>query len=276
MQRRRSTILPPLLWSIGAVGALAALARVGRGDPRFDVPSDPTTWPQRWSGLDPLDAAAAIGRWVALVLLGYLAVVALLHLAAALAPRGRLRRVARAATPRFLTGLLAGAVVVAGSSAVGATAPDDTTTTSALDGSNPPVMRVIEAKAPHDTVPRSTTVAAPAPTTTTTTTIAPAPSAATPLPYFTSPAVLPSDPGDDPTPAPPAPSTGVAAEVVVAPGDHLWAIAERTVAQRLGPGPGDTTIADYWRRLIVANHDRLVDPQDPSLIHPGQRLVLPR
>ena len=188
MHSRRTAIPPPLLWSIGALGALAALTRVGRGDPRFAVPSDPTTWPQWWSGLDPLDAAAAIGRWVALVLLGYLAVVALLHLAAALAPRGRLRRVASAATPRFLAGLLAGAVVVAGSSAAGATAPDDTTTTSALDGSNPPVMRVIEATATHDTTPPPTTVAASA----STTTIASAPSAATPLPYFTSPAAPPS------------------------------------------------------------------------------------
>lgn len=272
MQRRRSTILPPLVWSIGALGALAALTRVGRGDPRFDVPSDPTTWPRWWSALDPLDAAAAIGRWVALVLLGYLAVVAVLHLAAALAPRGRLRKVARAATPRFLTGLLAGAVVVAGSSAAGATAPDDTTTTSAPDGSNPPVMRVIEATATHDTVPPAT-VAAPAPTTTTT--IAPAPSAATPLPYFTSPAAPPSASAGDSSPVTQAPSPGVAVEVVVAPGDHLWAIAERTVADRLGPGADDTTIADYWRRLIDANHDRLVDPHDPSLIHPGQRLVLP-
>ncbi len=275
MQRRRTAILPPLLWSIGALGALAALTRVGRGDPRFAVPSDPTTWPQWWSGLDPLDAAAAIGRWVAMVLLGYLAVVAVLHLAAALAPRGRLRKVARAATPRFLTGLLAGAVVVAGSSAVGATAPDDTTTTSALDGSNPPVMRVLEATATHDTVPPPTTVTAPAPTTTTTTTIAPAPSAATPLPYFTSPAAPTSASAGDPSPVTQAPSPGVAAEVVVAPGDHLWAIAERTVAQRLGPGADDTTIADYWRRLIDANHDRLVNPRDPGLIHPGQRLVLP-
>ena len=72
-----------------------------------------------------------------------------------------------------------------------------------------------------------------------------------------------------------APSPGAAAEVVVAPGDHLWAIAERTVTERLGTTPTDAAIAVYWRRLIETNRDRLVAPSDPSLIHPGQRVVLP-
>ncbi len=276
MQRRRTTIVPPLLWSTAAAGAVAALARMGRGDPRFDVPTDPTSWPQWWTSQDPLDSGAALGRWVALVLVSYLAVVSLLHLAAALAPRGRLRRVARAATPRFLTGLLAGAVVVAGSSTVGATTPDQSTT-SALDGSNPPVMRVIEAAATQDTSPPPTTVAPPSPTTTTTTTSTidmAAPTSATPLPYLTSPPSAPSVTADEPM-ATAAEHAVSVDEVVVAPGDHLWAIAERTIADRLGTSPTDAAIADYWRLLIETNRERLVDPHDPSLIHPGQLLVIP-
>ena len=34
-------------------------------------------------------------------------------------------------------------------------------------------------------------------------------------------------------------------------------------------------MAAYWRRLIEANRGRLVDPDDPDLVLPGQRFVLP-
>ncbi|MDQ2677516.1 MAG: LysM peptidoglycan-binding domain-containing protein [Actinomycetota bacterium] len=273
--RRRPPILPPLLWSIASLGALAALSRVERGDPRFDVPADLATWPEWWSSHDPLDAGAALGRWLALVLLGYLTVVSLLHLAAALAPRGRIRRVATASTPRFLTGLLAGAVVVAGTSTVGAAAPDPTVTPS-TSGSNPPVMRVLDPPATSDAAPsetttpipeRTATTSTPGPPTTPTTTAPPPvePRAATDAPLAdeqrTGQAVVPNTMSPD--------------EVVVAPGDHLWAIARRALSQRLGGDPSDMETADYWRRLIDTNRDRLVDPHDPSLIHPGQRLVLP-
>jgi nucleoid-associated protein YgaU len=32
---------------------------------------------------------------------------------------------------------------------------------------------------------------------------------------------------------------------------------------------------DYWAQLVDANRDRLVDPDDPDLLLPGQVLVLP-
>ena len=273
--RRRPPILPPLLWSIASLGALAALTRVGRGDPRFDVPADPASWPEWWSNHDPLDAGAALGRWLALVLLGYLTVVSLLHLAAALAPRGRIRRVATASAPRFLTGLLAGAVVVAGTSTVGAAAPDPTVTSLTVE-SNPPVMRVLDPPATTDDAPSGppTSVSAPVPTTSATEPLAP-PASASPL--VPAPAVRSDSPVASEAPAPlfTAPDPMSSDEVVVAPGDHLWAIARRVLAQRQGGDPSDAEIADYWRRLIDTNRDRLVDPHDPSLIHPGQRLVLP-
>ena len=37
----------------------------------------------------------------------------------------------------------------------------------------------------------------------------------------------------------------------------------------------DAEVASYWRRLIAANEDRLVDPGNPDLLLPGQELVLP-
>ncbi len=61
----------------------------------------------------------------------------------------------------------------------------------------------------------------------------------------------------------------------VEPGDHLWSIAARVVTDHLGGAPDERRIAAYWLDLIAANRDRLVDPDNPDLILPGQRLSLP-
>lgn len=64
----------------------------------------------------------------------------------------------------------------------------------------------------------------------------------------------------------------------VAPGDHLWGIAEATLRSAEG-GDADLvderTVARYWLRLIEDNRDRLVDPSNPDLILPGQEFRLP-
>jgi len=56
--------------------------------------------------------------------------------------------------------------------------------------------------------------------------------------------------------------------VVVRPGDSLWAITARHA-----PEADDAEITAGWQRLYARN--RAVVGDDPSLIHPGQRLVLP-
>lgn len=61
-------------------------------------------------------------------------------------------------------------------------------------------------------------------------------------------------------------------EVVVAAGDHLWSIAERTLTARLGRMPSDAEVTPYWLELIELNADRVVDP---DLIFSGQVLRLP-
>jgi hypothetical protein len=61
----------------------------------------------------------------------------------------------------------------------------------------------------------------------------------------------------------------------VHPGDHLWRIAEVVVALDLGRTPTDERVESYLQRLVDANHDRLVQPDDPDLILPGQQLLLP-
>lgn len=58
-------------------------------------------------------------------------------------------------------------------------------------------------------------------------------------------------------------------EVVVRPGDSLWAIA----AARLPPDASDADITRAWQHLHAVN--RAVVGADPDLIHPAQRLRLP-
>ena len=64
---------------------------------------------------------------------------------------------------------------------------------------------------------------------------------------------------------------------LVESGDSLWSIAEETLQDHSEPGDvmTDETIAAYWRVVIEANLDRLVEPGNPDLIMPGQEIVLP-
>lgn len=59
-------------------------------------------------------------------------------------------------------------------------------------------------------------------------------------------------------------------------GDSFWSIAEETLQDHgRGGNLSEEDIADYWRVLIAANEDRLVEPGNPDLILPGQELILP-
>lgn len=85
---------------------------------------------------------------------------------------------------------------------------------------------------------------------------------------------LPADgPAGAEAPEPAAPEA--ATEVVVEPGDNLWDISEDRLEDDLHREPTDPETEPYWRDVMTANHDRLVNPANPSLIHPGQVLVLP-
>lgn len=61
----------------------------------------------------------------------------------------------------------------------------------------------------------------------------------------------------------------------VQPGEHFWSIAEQVVIERVGPTASDADVAAYWRQLVEVNRDRLVDPDNPDLILPGQVFDLP-
>jgi hypothetical protein len=61
----------------------------------------------------------------------------------------------------------------------------------------------------------------------------------------------------------------------VQPGDHLWRVAEVIVSLDHGRTPRDADVESYLQRLVEANRSRLVQPDDPDLILPGQQLLLP-
>jgi hypothetical protein len=93
------------------------------------------------------------------------------------------------------------------------------------------------------------------------------------------PTFEPSDPAVTPVvvpvPPPDVATSALPSEHVVGPGDHLWGIAEAELERRLGRAPTDTEIDPYWRAVIEANRDRLVDRAEPDIIFPGQRIALP-
>jgi hypothetical protein len=97
-----------------------------------------------------------------------------------------------------------------------------------------------------------------------------------------------SAPADAPTMQSPAPVTMRALDPmappaagspgstwVVAPGDTLWHVAERVVADRTGRRAEPTDTLAELDRLVAANADRLVVPGNPDLVFPGQELRLP-
>jgi hypothetical protein len=63
-------------------------------------------------------------------------------------------------------------------------------------------------------------------------------------------------------------------EVVIEPGDHLWGIAERALADRLGRTPSDAEIVPFWHAVIELNAGRLRSG-NPDLVFAGERVRLP-
>lgn len=84
-------------------------------------------------------------------------------------------------------------------------------------------------------------------------------------------------PTEPPTP-PVAWASGPGAETeswTIAPGDHLWGVAARTLAATWHRPPDDLEVARYVSDLIDANRAMLVVPGDADLVFPGQVFTLP-
>jgi len=63
-------------------------------------------------------------------------------------------------------------------------------------------------------------------------------------------------------------------EVEVRPGDNLWSITERHLAEIRGRTPSEAEVRERWYELIELNRDRFAEPDNPSRIYPGQRMRL--
>jgi nucleoid-associated protein YgaU len=61
----------------------------------------------------------------------------------------------------------------------------------------------------------------------------------------------------------------------IAPGDHLWHVAEQTLSDAWGREPTDAEVAPYWDALVEHNRATLAVPGNPDLVYPGQIFELP-
>jgi serine/threonine protein kinase len=87
-----------------------------------------------------------------------------------------------------------------------------------------------------------------------------------------------ASPAADLPPTPATPATLAVAEPsrwTIGTGDHMWRVAEVSLALSWGRRPTEVDIDAYWRSLIAANRDRLADPRNPDLVFVGQVLDLP-
>jgi nucleoid-associated protein YgaU len=261
------------------------------GAPRW---SEPDTWSSWAADSATVDVVVALARPLGMAVTAYLLLVTLVQLLPG-RRRGPVRRWLQRCTPSLVVTITAG--LVAAGPAAGAAEPSVEPAGSAAGRGA--TMELIEPSpqpsaepnthlpwadqvaSTSSTVPPTSTTT-PQPTTSATSTTSLPPSTTPPATTTTQPAPAPSSPPmGEPEPAtpptPPAAASGADPGIhVVQRGDHLWSIAEHTLqAASAGGTVDDAAVTRYWRVLMEQNRDRLVDPDDPDLILPGQQLVLP-
>lgn len=218
---------------------------------------------------DPLDAAMSLLRFGVEVACWYLLAVAVVAVAAAFSRSLRVRRVAAvlaAPLPRRMARIVVGVslattttpVALSGDQPNGAGPP---TTMVALDGDH-----AAPGTATMVTLDGGGELASAGPARVGTASAGPVDDADTTDDADVTVDAEPKHPGV-PTPA--------ASTWTVAPGESFWVIAHETVTDLLGREASDTETAPYWAALVEMNRDRLVDPENPDLILPGQVFDLP-
>jgi hypothetical protein len=208
---------------------------------------------------DPVDAARAVLTWVALGLAAYGIVANLAVLIAHLSGAAWWAGVVQRLAPPKLLWIATGVATVGALTAPRRPADGPAAATTA----RAPLTTAPRSASPDDPVPKASSDPSPDQAVATT-----APPSPLPPPEPTPPPLDPS------TIAPPAPP-GTATTWTVQPGDHLWRIAERTLAAAWGREPTDAEIDPYWRDLIDLNRKRLRDAANPDRIFPGQVFELP-
>jgi nucleoid-associated protein YgaU len=240
-------------WTAGLGAVVAAMVALGDGalaGPDLRSPSSWAAWAQASS---TADAVMSVLRIVVLALAAYLLLVTLLGIAFRLGDAGRQMSVLDVVTLPFVRSIVQAGIgvgmvgaTVAGVAAQPSPRSAPTRADAAIVAAEPspaPTMRPIEES-----------------TTTSTATVAPAP------------------PGEGAAEAgrPSAPERRAPRTWTVAPGDHLWSIAARSVATSVGREPSDEEVAPYWRALLELNRHVLADPGNPDLLFSGQVLTLPQ
>jgi hypothetical protein len=239
-------------WLAGLASIVALLVTTGSDHPG----SPPLLRPREWSlwlaERHPIDSAAGMGRVAAVALVGYLILVTLLQLLSFRAHRPNTRSWSRQLSPRFVAVLVAASLTGVAPAAAGERDGGSVASAPTSPGLGA-WMEVIE----EDAGTSLPWAAEPLP---------PPPQTAPPLADRPPTAQPQSEQSDTDRVAP--------GEWLVAPGDHLWSIAERAVTAS-GAGLDEREVRRYWLSLIEANRERLIDPADPDVILPGQRLILP-
>lgn len=241
MRRARSTAA--LLAWLALLGVGLTIFH-GVGDATLPAPpARPGAWPDWLGATDPAVATMALLRLVVLALSWYLVGVTGIGAVARLAGAVRLVRVADALTVPAVRRLLRSALGVGLATAMVAAA-------TPAARAQPLPLQLLEQAAGESEAPA--TVDEPLP----------AHGPAVPLTAVTESA------DDEPVGRP-----GTRHTVVV--GESFWRIAADRMAAAARRTPSDEEVAVYWRRLIEHNRSRLVDPDNPDLLLPGQRLDLP-
>jgi hypothetical protein len=228
----------------GVVVAMIALGDGALAGPDLRSPSTWTTWAQESS---TADAVMSVLRIVVLALAAYLLAVTLLAVAFRLGDAGREVSVLDVVTLPFVRSIVQAGIGVGLVGATVAGVAAQPSPRSAPTSADAAIVAVEPSPAPT-----IAPVDAPTGTTTTTTT--------------TTATTMPSRPA----------TTKTARTWTVAPGDHLWSIAERAVAAALGRPPAASEVVPYWQSLVDANRATLADPENPDLLFSGQVLTLPQ
>ena len=278
VEERTATAAPLVAWLVSLVVAIVAFSAMGGGQLAAPPLSHPGAWSDWAADRDAIVATVAVLRLLVLAMAWYLVGVTTVGAVARIARWTRLVRLADALSlpvvRRVLqTSLGVGLATTVAMSSTGVVPPraDGGPTLAAAAGQSiedGPAMRPLAPAVDPAPSPTMTPLEQEA------SSGAPAPPGMRPLPATSAP----SDPDPAPRPAHAGPAGRQADEVdlvTVVEGDHLWAIAERHLRDHRGHPVDDAEVAAYWVRLVEANRGRLVDPEDPDLVLPGQRFVLP-
>jgi nucleoid-associated protein YgaU len=127
-------------------------------------------------------------------------------------------------------------------------------------------ITTVPTASPTTSTPATTTTTSTTPATVTTVSLAPSSTTTTAPPRVV---VLPTPPTSATTRPTPSPNPAAASTYTVRPGDCLWSIAARRLAQPVS----NHAIDRAWRRIYAANRTRI--GPNPGVIRPGVVLALP-